>query len=336
MSLLKPKIMEFRTKVDLPEKLPYINHSDNILLMGSCFAENMGNLLLDSKFRCDVNPYGILYNPCSVSSALDQIVAGNTYTADELFFYGEQYHSYHHHGCFSAMTVSETLEKINNRLSATHHSLPHLNYLMLTWGTAWVYELIETGDIVGNCHKQPAKLFKRRKLTVQEVIHNYQELMDKLLYINPQLKLILTVSPIRHLKDGMHENQLSKAVLLLAIEQLQILYPETVFYFPSYEIVLDELRDYRFYAEDMLHPSLIAIQYLWKCFEKVFFSVETQAIIREINQIGKALKHKPFNPDSEEYKRFLQQILLKINRLREKYPNLVVEKELNLCHTLLK
>lgn len=328
--------MEFRTKVDLPTKLPLISHSDNLLLMGSCFAENIGKLLLENKFRCDVNPFGILYNPLSVSTALNRIITGEPYVADELFFYQEQYHSYQHHGCFSTTTVEETLERMNSRLSTAHQTLPQLDFLMLTWGTSWIYELVETGSIVGNCHKQPARLFNRRKLTVEEIVSNYQLLIEKIRQINPGLKLIITVSPIRHLKDGMHENQLSKAVLLLAIEQLQETNPDAVFYFPSYEIVLDELRDYRFYAEDMLHPSAVAIQYIWKCFEKVFLSVETQGIMKEIEQINKGLNHKPFHAESEGYKCFLQQILLKIKVLREKYPNLDVEKEFNLCRTLLK
>lgn len=328
--------MEFRTIVDLPKRLPAIDHTHKLMLMGSCFSENIGQRLQSGKFDCDVNPFGILYNPLSVAVALRQILSGREYTPVDLVFHGEQHHSYMHHGSFSAGTAEETLRNINRRLREAHERVFRLDYLLITFGTSWIYSLKDGGRVVSNCHKLPAGTFDRRRLSVAEIIGGYTPLLQELQERNPALKIILTVSPIRHLKDGAHENQLSKSTLLLAIAGLQELFPQMVFYFPSYEIVMDELRDYRFYGEDMAHPSGTAIQYIWECFARVFFSKETLSILKEIETVLKALKHKPFDECSEGYRRFLKQIVLKIERLKEKYPYLDVQKELDLCHTRLK
>ena len=318
-------IMNFTTLVELPKGLPPITHARQLLLLGSCFAENIGNLLKDNFFRCDINPFGILYNPLSVSEALRQILSGKTYTTSDLFFFRDCWHSAMHHGAFSAALPNDVLQNINTRLQQAHARIKDVDWLLLTWGTAWVYEQGENKRIVSNCHKQPEKLFVRRKLAVEEIVKEYTCLLRELREQNPGLKVLLTVSPIRHIRDGMHANQISKATLLLATEQLQTLFPEFVFYFPSYEIVLDELRDYRFYADDMLHPSPVAIRYLWERFSEAFFSDETKKIMEECESIRKAQAHRPFHPGSEEHKRFLGQFVLKIERLNRKYPYLEFE-----------
>ena len=207
---------------------------------------------------------------------------------------------------------------------------------MLTFGTAYVYEQKETGKIVANCHKLPEKNFIRRRLEIDEIVEDYTLLLDELISLNPQLKILFTVSPIRHIRDGMHANQLSKSVLLLAIDRLMQRYPQVTCYFPSYEIVLDELRDYRFYADDMVHPSTLTVNYLWERFSETFFTPETQSLIKECETIRKAIAHKPFHPESEEHKRFLGQIVLKIERLNGKYPYLDFEKETNMCRLALQ
>ena len=314
--------MNFSTPVELPKGLPPITHAQQLLLMGSCFAENIGRLLKENSFHCDVNPFGILYNPFSVLEALQEILLGKQYTVSDLFFYRDCWHSPMHHGAFSAASAEETLQQINIRLQQAHERMDRTDWLLLTWGTAYVYQQKETGRIVSNCHKQPEKMFTRRILTVDEIVCEYTRFLETLQDRNPALKVLFTVSPIRHARDGMHANQLSKATLLLAIEQLQKTFPTTVFYFPSYEIVLDELRDYRFYADDLLHPSPLAVSYLWERFSDVFFSDETKKIMDECESIRKALAHRPFHPDSEEHKRFLGQIVLKIERLNRKYPYL--------------
>ena len=237
--------MDFQTKVELPAGLPPVSHAERILLMGSCFAENMGRLLAENKFRVDMNPFGILYNPLSVSTALVEILKGKVYQEKDLFLYKECWHSPMHHGLFSASSSEEVLEKINTRLSQAHRSVHELDWLMLTFGTAYVYEQKETRQVVSNCHKLPESCFNRRILSVDEIVNEYTSLITSMVARNSHLKVLFTVSPIRHIRDGMHANQLSKSTLLLAIDRLQQLFPDHVFYFPSYEIVLDELREDR-------------------------------------------------------------------------------------------
>ncbi|WP_148371820.1 GSCFA domain-containing protein [Bacteroides bouchesdurhonensis] len=327
--------MDFQTKVELPTGMPPVTHAGQILLMGSCFAENMGLQLMENKFKIDVNPFGILYNPLSVLAALIEVLKGKEYQQDDLFVYKDYWHSPMHHGSFSASTQEETLRNINARLQQAHQSIHELDWLILTFGTAYVYEQKGTGKVVSNCHKQPESYFTRRLLSVDEIVSEYVSLIASMTARNSNLKILFTVSPIRHIRDGLHANQLSKATLLLAIARLQQQFPEHVFYFPSYEIVLDELRDYRFYADDMLHPSSLTVRYLWERFSEVFFSMETKQIIMAVKDICQDLAHKPFHPRSEAYQRFLGQIVLKIERLNRKYPYLDFQKEKELCRIRL-
>lgn len=328
--------MNLTTSVEMPSGLPSVDPSQQLMLLGSCFAGNMGAMLSERKFRLNLNPFGILYNPASISTALRQLLSGKIYTNQDLFLFREYWHSPMHHGAFSASTTEDTLKAINTRLEQARRELPGLDWLMLTLGTAYVYEHKETGLVVANCHKQPEKLFRRRRLDVEEIVADYVSLLTELWQRNPKMKVLFTVSPIRHVRDGMHANQISKATLLLAVERLQELFPEQVFYFPSYEIVLDELRDYRFYADDMLHPSPLAVRYLWQRFEETFFTPQTRQLLAECEEIQRALAHKPFHPEADEYKRFLGQIVLKIEQLKGKYPYLDFEKETELCRIQLK
>lgn len=328
--------MDFRTRVELPSGIPSVSYADKMMMLGSCFAENMGALFSEKKFCVDINPFGILYNPSSISEALWKLLNGEPYCQDDLFFYQESWHSFMHHGSFSAHTAEEALEKMNKRFGEAHDVLPRLDWLMLTFGTSYVYVSKESGKVVSNCHKLPESHFKRRRLSVEEIVEVYTPLIQALRTLNPKLKILLTVSPIRHLRDGLHANQLSKSVLLLAIERLQQAFPECVFYFPSYEILIDELRDYRFYADDMSHPSSLSISYLWECFSQTFFSEATMQTMAEVEAIRRDLSHKPFRPESEAYKNFLGQIVLKIKRLKEKYPYLDFQNELELCRIRLK
>lgn len=327
--------MDFRTLVELPVKELFITHQDKILLLGSCFAEHIGKLLQAGKFYCDINPFGILYNPFSVLKALDELSAGKFYKETDLFQYQGYWHSYMHHSSFSDKSAAVCLERINGRLQQASRILPQTNYLLITWGTAYVYSLKDAGQVVSNCHKLPDGKFTRRLLSVEEIVAAYGSFINILREINPRVKILFTVSPIRHVKDGLHRNQLSKSVLLLSIERLRINFPGIIYYFPSYEIMMDELRDYRFYADDMVHPSSLAIEYIWECFVKTYFNSETVTILKEWKAIIKALNHKPFHASAEQYKIFLRQNVLKIHQLKEKYPYLDVEKELEICHILL-
>ncbi|MDR0894276.1 MAG: GSCFA domain-containing protein [Prevotellaceae bacterium] len=329
--------MQLTTPVAIPVDLPRLSQQDELLLMGSCFATNIGERLVTAKFRCNVNPFGVLYNPASVATALRQIVTGKAYTEEDLFFFGEQWHSPMHHSDFSSDDQAEALRRINGRLHEAHRRMDALDGLLITFGTAYVYERKEVGAeengkkevgknetvrIVGNCHKQSEKLFNRRRLEVDEIVADYASLLSGLTARNLKLKVIFTVSPIRHIRDGLHANQLSKSILLLAIDRLQALFPEQVFYFPAYELLLDELRDYRFYADDMVHPSTQAIRYVWEKFAEACFTDETKEIARECEAIAKALAHTPVQPQSAAYRHFLQQTAMRIERLKAKYPYL--------------
>lgn len=324
--------MEFRTPVEWHGESEEIKYSDHVLLMGSCFAENVGGLLLENKFSCDVNPFGILYNPLSIAKALRQMLDGKVYTMDDLFDSGGQWHSWMHHSSFSSTDADECLNRINSRLEKAASALPRTSWLVMTWGTAFVYE--KDSEVVGNCHKQPDRLFTRRLLDVDTICGEWNDTLREAKQRFPGLKVMLSVSPIRHLKDGLHGNQISKSVLLLAIDRL-CRELDFCHYFPSYEIVMDELRDYRFYAEDMLHPSPLAVKYIWECFCSTYMSKDTQRVMKEWADIQKGLAHRPFNPDSDAYRRFLSQIVLKIEELKEKFPYFEVQKELEQCRTLL-
>lgn len=324
--------MDFRTPVEWHGESEEIKYSDHVLLMGSCFAENVGGLLLENKFSCDVNPFGILYNPLSIAKALRQMLDGKVYTMDDLFDSGGQWHSWMHHSSFSLTDADECLNRINLRLEKAASALPRTSWLIMTWGTAFVYE--KDSEVVGNCHKQPDRLFTRRLLDVDTIYREWNDALREAKQRFPGLKVMLSVSPIRHLKDGLHGNQISKSVLLLAIDRL-CRELDFCHYFPSYEIVMDELRDYRFYAEDMLHPSPLAVKYIWECFCSTYMSKDTQRVMKEWADIQKGLAHRPFNPDSDAYRRFLSQIVLKIEELKEKFPYFEVQKELEQCRTLL-
>ena len=289
--------MNFQTSVELPAGMPSVSHADHILLMGSCFAENIGRQLMDAGFQLDLNPFGILYNPLSVSSALREIIRNKEYNKQDLFAYKDLWHSPMHHGSFSAFTPEETLHAINSRLHHAYKKLPELNWLMVTMGTAYVYKQKESGQVVANCHQLPESHFLRYRLSVEEIVEDYTALITEMSALNPELKWLFTVSPIRHIRDGMHANQLSKSTLLLAIDRLQQLFPER--------------------------------------FSETFFSSETKQVIVAVQDIRRDLAHKPFHPESEAYQRFLGQIVLKIERLIGKYPYLDFQKETELCHMRL-
>ena len=327
--------MNFSTQVELPEKETEIHHSDRLMFFGSCFAENIGNLLQENKFRCNVNPFGILYNPSSINKALNQILDRKTYVEDDLFVSHGLWHSWMHHSDFSNSRVEVCLDQINARLSKAADELKETDWLVMTWGTGYVYIHQESGEVVGNCHKQPDKTFRRSRLNAETLVEECRNVLRRCREANPKLKVLITVSPIRHAKDGMHGNQLSKATLLLAADELCRTCPDC-YYFPSYEIMMDELRDYRFYADDMLHPSPMAIEYIGECFSKCYFSPETQAVLKEWEEIRRGIAHKPFSPESDGYRKFLSQIVLKIVRIKEKLPYLEVQKEIDICESRLK
>lgn len=322
--------MRLTTPVELPKRDFNITYNSQMMVLGSCFAENIGRRLAACKFRADINPFGILYNPLSIATALKRIVSGEPFNEEspEFAFHGERWHSLLHHGDFSRREKADAINAINERLSAAHSAMKNLNILTLTFGTAYVYKRKCDGTVVGNCHKMPASDFTRSLLTVDEAVEALAPLLEELCTAQPGLKIVLTVSPIRHLRDGAHGNQVSKATLLLAVEELSRRLPGRVFYFPAYEIVLDELRDYRFYDEDMTHPSSLAADYIWECFKNSYFDEATNSLSMQMEEIARALAHRPFDADSKAHIEFKRKLLLKIEDFKEKYPYFDFSKEI--------
>ncbi len=308
--------MEFRTFVDTEKYKEKIDYSKKIMFIGSCFSENIGQKFEDNFFDVDINPFGVIYNPESVLESLNRLVDRKLFAEEELFFDNEQWHSYGHHSCFSDENKNVALKKINNRLERASDFLQSADYLFITFGTAWVYLLLETGKVVANCHKQQSSVFERRRLEVEQIVQKYLVFLQKLKSFNNNINVVFTVSPVRHWKDGAVENQISKSVLILTISQI-VEQLDFVTYFPSFEIVLDELRDYRFYSADMVHVSDLAVDYIWQRIGESFFSEKTLQDLAKVEKIKKALLHRPFNQKSKEYVLFLKKTLQKIENLKK-------------------
>ncbi len=321
--------MEFRTRVDIPVSDVPVNHSTGIMLFGSCFSSYIGSQLRQYKFTVDVNPFGILFNPLSISNAIQRLLQGKGVGEADLVQRQGIYHSFMHHGEFSSPDKQACLDAISTRFTRANHALQKADLLLVTFGTAYVYRWRETGEVVANCHKFPEGDFQRVRLSVHDIVKEWSALIGELTTHRPTLKWVFTVSPIRHWKDGAHENQVSKSTLHLAIDELQKRFEGAVRYFPAYEIVLDELRDYRFYNENMIHPSPVAVEYVWQRFAETFFTQQTRAINREWESIRKSLGHRPVLPDSEMYQTFLEQTALKLREFERKYPFISCEEEMH-------
>jgi hypothetical protein len=308
--------MKFRTELSVPSGDFRISHSDAIVMMGSCFTETISVRLSAAGFNIDVNPFGAVYNPLSLSLNIHRLMDEKPYDENELFKDRDLFHSFAHHSRFSGTNLLETLEKINSHLQHSSTFLQKANVLIVTFGTAFAYRLRATGAIVSNCHKLPASLFIHERMSLDDIAAEWNSLIRRLKQSAPGIKILFTVSPLRYLKDGFHENQLSKATLLLAIEKL-IRDNMDTYYFPAYEIVTDDLRDYRFYADDLIHPSEQAIDYIWEKFSEAYFDKETLKITREFESTERALRHEPFYPESAEYKEFLKKTAEKRKTLRK-------------------
>jgi hypothetical protein len=316
------KVMKLITEVAFPEYPFKLDHQMSVLLMGSCFTENIGRQLERYLFPVCINPFGVTYNPLSVKRSLDALILKEAYSADELKQYKDLWFSFDHYTAYSSPDRDVALEQINRSFSKAKEVLKKASTLILTWGTSWVYRYKETGQVVCNCHKIPEKEFTREQLSTREIISAYESLLPQLFEFNPGLKIIHTVSPVRHWKDGAHGNQLSKASLLLAGDALQKQFPDYFYYFPSYEIVMDELRDYRFYAEDMIHTSGQATAYIWERFQKVLLSGSAGEIISDLGPLLKMREHRPLNTSGEVFKKMQGQMQNKLELLKTKYPDL--------------
>lgn len=284
-------------------------------MVGSCFTENIGSRLTDRKFNIAVNPFGIVYNPVSIASCLERLLGPKPeFQKEDLFEHMGLWHSWEHHGRFSRPDLQETLSQINDTCATAAEQLKGCSRLIITLGTSDVFYLKETGRIVANNHKMPATYFEQRRISFDEVVETLSNVLQKIFESQIGLQVIFSVSPVRHTRNGLVENQRSKAVLLLACEVLSRQY-ENVHYFPAYELLLDDLRDYRFYAADMIHPSDVAVDYIWNYFSEMYFSAETRKLNTAIEKVLTALNHRPFNPESEEYKAFVAKQREEMKRL---------------------
>ncbi|WP_298063585.1 GSCFA domain-containing protein [uncultured Rikenella sp.] len=314
--------MEFRTPVDIPETSFRITSSQQGLVLGSCFAEHVGGWLRDGKLPVCVNPFGVLYNPASIAQALERLEAGIPFSPSDLFEHRGLWHSFGHHGDFSGTDPEQVLTRINAALAAGAKALREAAYLMLTLGTAWVYE--RQGSVVANCHKLPAGEFVRRRMTVAEIVERLAGQIGRW----PDKQIVLTVSPAVHRGDGLVENQLSKSSLIVAVHELASLFPGRVHYFPAYEIVTGELRDYRFYAEDMCHPSPRATEYVCERFAASMLAPEAAELIAETDGLKRAMAHRPLHPESPEYVQFRAKMRQKAESLQQRYKNADFSEEL--------
>lgn len=321
---------KYFTEIEFENYNRKIGYEDKILFMGSCFTENIGEIMEGLKFQTLINPFGILYNPMSIAAALRRLMDKKQYCSNDLFEHNGVWGSFDFHSRYSASSAEEALTKMNEQVERGHKFLKDADLLIFTFGTSWAYDLKSTGDLVANCHKFPAADFHRYRMEHGDIVADFLDLLTRLRKFNSKLRFLFTISPIRHLKDTAHGNQLSKSTLLLAVDQLVNGFEnEECSYFPSYEIVMDELRDYRFYAPDLVHLSPVAVDHIWSKFSGVLLKNETRSLMVQIEKVKKAKAHKPFRKDVPEYARFLTQNINKIEYLTINFPylNLAGEKE---------
>lgn len=303
--------MKFRTEIDKPQLKGRIDYNSKIVTLGSCFAENITKRLAAAKFCVKRSPVGILFNPASIASTLTAFAERSAVDCGRIVRRSEGWVSLDCHSELAMPTEEEAIKTLQNAIDEGHKLLRSATCVIITFGTAWVYEHIATGRVVANCHKQPSREFCRRRMSVEEIVDLFKPLMEGVLR---DKHVIFTVSPIRHTADGLTENCVSKAILRLAADTLSSTY-DNADYFPAYEIVTDDLRDYRFYAEDMVHPSAQAVEYIWQRFIESALADSAVELLPKVEKIVAAATHKPFNPNSEEYATFCKRYLKEAQRL---------------------
>lgn len=316
----------FRTEVFPPDYSFQIDHQKSVVMLGSCFAENIGAKLLQSKVKTTINPFGILFNPFSIMNALERMLNNRPYEASELVKTTEYFASLDHHGRFNQTEVEATLDGINTELETGREALLNADVVFITLGSAWVYEHIAKQKTVANCHKIPNKEFSKRLLSYQDVHLILRHIPQFFAAKGVRAQIVFTVSPVRHWKDGSMENQRSKSLLNAAIHAVVDEF-ETCHYFPAYELVMDDLRDYRFFGADMLHLNDQAIDYVWQKFQGAFFNEKTQEICNAVKAVVQAASHRPVDPESNSFQRFLSKQLSIIAELETKFPELDMSAE---------
>lgn len=316
--LLDIKITEPATKID---------YRDKILLTGSCFTEHIGDSLADLKFQVLQNPNGIVFDPLTVASSITSYIENKKYTDEELFYLNELWQSWQHHSCYSGPQREEVIQSINDSQDRSHQFLNDAKWLIITLGTSYSYRLNDSSLPVANCHKAPSAWFTKHMMTIDETVSALDTCLYRLFQFNNNINIIFTVSPVRHIRDGIVENNLSKARLLESVHHLAKKF-DRIYYFPSYEIVIDVLRDYRFYDIDLVHPNYQATAYVIEQFMKYFVNESSVELSKEIEKIINARKHKPFQPATTAHKKFLQLQAERTRALMESYPFLTLHEEL--------
>ena len=318
---------KFRTEV-MPERAPFrIDHSTPTLLIGSCFAQHMGQLMANGKMPTLTNPFGTMYNPMSVAQCIDHLLNTTPINSDALFEHQGVWRHFDFHSELAHPCPEQCLKSINTAIANGAEFLRCAQRLVITFGTARFYRRASNGQPVANCHKLPAAHFTHELMPVEQIVAQWNSIIIRLLDINPNLKIVFTVSPIRHWKDGAVQNQRSKATLMLAVGQLVERHPNATYYFPAYELLMDDLRDYRFYADDMLHPAPTAVEYIWEKFRHSTMDEPTLRLLAQVERIVRAAQHRPFNPHTAEHQHFVRQTLDNIAQLCEQHPELRFDEE---------
>lgn len=311
--------MEFLLPFHVTPSSHKITYADKIIFIGSCFTEEIGKMMKELKFNVSQNPNGILYDPLSIASALDSYIENKQYKETDLFLLNEIWHSWQHHSVFSGMNKENVLENINRSQSEAHQFLKEASWLIITLGTSYNYQLKKSLQPVANCHKAPQDFFEKKLLSIEEITSHLSNVISNLQSCNSNLKIILTVSPVRHVRDGVVENNRSKARLIEAVHSIKENY-KNVFYFPAYELIIDVLRDYRFYKSDLVHPTETATGFVFENFCNAFVDEREKKLLEEIKSVVAAMNHKPFHKQSAAHKKFMKVQLEKINAIKANYP----------------
>ncbi len=312
--------MQFTTPIPIEKSNHQIDYNSKIVSLGSCFAVNIGEKFEHYKFQNSINPFGILFHPLALEKIISKVILKDEFSEEDIFFHNERWHSFDVHSDLSASDKALFLKTLNSNLEKLHSDLLESSHVIITLGTSWVYRNLKSDEVVANCHKVPQKAFKKELLSVGDIKISLEKIIDTISSINKKTKIIFTISPVRHIKDGFVENQWSKANLISALQEIKNQKSEIINYFPSYEIMMDELRDYRFYAEDMIHPNQTAIDYIWKRFSETWISEQASATLQEIENIQKGLNHRPFNEKSEQHLLFLDKLRQRISILEQQFP----------------
>ena len=320
--------MEFRTTVKTGENHGWLHHSDSVMLLGSCFSDNIGAKLQGALFNALVNPMGTLYNPMSIASGVDRLIDCKPVAGQDLFMQSGVWNSYDFHSRYSLPDKQATIDRMNSRICQGHEALKNASMLTVSLGTALVYHLKTTGDVVANCHKVPQHEFDRKMATVSDMAKTLDAMLTRLHAFNPELHIILTVSPIRHIADGLDINSLSKASLRVAIHEAMSRHRDYCDYFPAFEIMTDDLRDYRFYASDMVHPSDVAVEYIWQAFQATYLDDRSALAVARCERIHKRLQHRPMSTNRETVERFNADTASVVRNLMKEYPYLANHPEL--------